>query len=191
MRGARIRTTGIVMCLLAAPACGSSGTDEGQSDVDFLLEIAKSSTSQYTDVLDAIKDGYGVSVNCVESAGAGSMGLHYTKHDLYLQPPILTQPATLLYAPGEGGKPQLGGIEYTSAIYKDGVPYVSDTPPTPPYSPSEPPVLFPGHPFNGPMQGHAPRDPWHYDQHVWIYIPNPNGMFAPLNPNVHCPPATP
>jgi len=26
----------------------------------------------------------------------------------------------------------------------------------------------------------------HYDRHVWIYRDNPNGVFAPFNPNVSC-----
>jgi hypothetical protein len=26
----------------------------------------------------------------------------------------------------------------------------------------------------------------HYDRHVWLYRENPNGMFAPFNPNVSC-----
>lgn len=28
--------------------------------------------------------------------------------------------------------------------------------------------------------------PWHYDLHVWIWTPNPNGDFAPFNPRVMC-----
>jgi hypothetical protein len=26
----------------------------------------------------------------------------------------------------------------------------------------------------------------HYDRHVWLYRDNPNGLFAPFNPNVSC-----
>jgi hypothetical protein len=28
----------------------------------------------------------------------------------------------------------------------------------------------------------------HYDRHVWLYRPNPNGVFAQFNPNVSCKP---
>jgi len=28
----------------------------------------------------------------------------------------------------------------------------------------------------------------HYDRHVWLYRDNPNGVFAPFNPNVSCKP---
>ena len=27
----------------------------------------------------------------------------------------------------------------------------------------------------------------HYDRHVWVFRDNPNGVFAPFNPNVTCP----
>jgi hypothetical protein len=26
----------------------------------------------------------------------------------------------------------------------------------------------------------------HYDQHIWLYRDNPNGMYAQFNPNVSC-----
>jgi hypothetical protein len=30
--------------------------------------------------------------------------------------------------------------------------------------------------------------PIHYDLHVWLFKPNPAGVFASWNPRVHCPP---
>lgn len=49
------------------------------------------------------------------------------------------------------------------------------------------PVLF-GRTFDGPMAGHGPGMPWHYDLHVWIWAHNPSGTFAQFNPapNVTC-----
>ena len=47
------------------------------------------------------------------------------------------------------------------------------------------PSLF-GRPFDGPMAGHFPGQPIHYDLHVWLWERNPNGMFAFPNPNVDC-----
>jgi hypothetical protein len=47
-------------------------------------------------------------------------------------------------------------------------------------------VLF-GRPFDGPMLGHEPGMPPHYDLHVWVWQANPEGIFAPFNPNVTCP----
>jgi hypothetical protein len=42
-------------------------------------------------------------------------------------------------------------------------------------------------PFDGPMLGHNPKMPIHYDLHVWVYRDNPAGMFAMWNPLVRCP----
>jgi hypothetical protein len=42
-------------------------------------------------------------------------------------------------------------------------------------------------PFDGPMLGHNPQMPIHYDLHVWLYRHNPAGMFAAWNPLVRCP----
>jgi hypothetical protein len=47
------------------------------------------------------------------------------------------------------------------------------------------PVLF-GRVFDGPMPGHAPGMPWHYDLHVWVWKHNPGGIFAQFNPTVSC-----
>jgi hypothetical protein len=40
------------------------------------------------------------------------------------------------------------------------------------------------------MPGHQPGMPIHYDLHVWLWMDNPSGMFAPWNPRVRCPTAT-
>jgi hypothetical protein len=47
------------------------------------------------------------------------------------------------------------------------------------------PTLF-GQPFDGPMPGHYPGQPVHYDLHVWVFAHNPNGMFSTWNPAEHC-----
>lgn len=46
-----------------------------------------------------------------------------------------------------------------------------------------------GQPFDGPMAGHHPLMPeelGHWDLHVWLFKPNPLGVFSPTNPNVTC-----
>lgn len=49
------------------------------------------------------------------------------------------------------------------------------------------PFLF-GQAFQGPMPGHNPTMPVHYDLHVWLYEDNPSGTFAQFNPAVSCSP---
>ena len=39
---------------------------------------------------------------------------------------------------------------------------------------------------NGPMAGHNPQMPWHYDLHAWVIENNPAGMFSQWNPSISC-----
>ena len=48
------------------------------------------------------------------------------------------------------------------------------------------PTLF-GQPFDGPMAGHEPGMPAHFDLHVWLYEKNPTGELSAWNPRVTCP----
>jgi hypothetical protein len=50
------------------------------------------------------------------------------------------------------------------------------------------PSLF-GEPFDGPMEGHQPGQPVHYDLHARVWKHNPAGELAQFNPEVGCPPA--
>jgi hypothetical protein len=43
------------------------------------------------------------------------------------------------------------------------------------WSGEEPPSIF-GQNFEGPMDGHAPGEPAHYDKHVWLWQANPKGF---------------
>jgi hypothetical protein len=49
-----------------------------------------------------------------------------------------------------------------------------------------PPPAVLGQTFDGPMEGHAPGMPWHYDVHVWVAEANPSGVFAQFNPAISC-----
>jgi len=83
------------------------------------------------------------------------------------------KPAILLYEP-VGDKLELVGVEWF-------IPLATGI--------KERPQIF-GRPFDGPMEGHEPLLPralHHYDLHVWIFKPNPRGLFAVTNPTVKCP----
>lgn len=80
-----------------------------------------------------------------------------------------SRPEILLYAPRANGRLELVGIEYF-------VPAASVT---------TTPTLF-GRTFGGPMAGHNPSMPVHYELHAWLWAANPAGLFAPFNPNVSC-----
>ena len=124
-------------------------------------------TKKYLDVDSAVADGYSSTVECVESP-LGAMGIHYIKPSLFDCQINELEPEMLLYIPTEDG-PKLIGVEYfiPSAC-------VDSTP-----------MLF-GHEMDGPMPGHGPGQPEHYDLHVWLWEPNPSGIFEEFNPNLSC-----
>jgi hypothetical protein len=108
--------------------------------------------------------------------GAGGMGFHYVNPALVMTPAVeAKRPEILLYAPKPNGRLELIGVEYFKVDADQNLDTDGDRP-----------SLF-GRPFDGPMAGHAPGMPIHYDLHVWFWQPNPSGLFAPWNPSVVCP----
>ena len=139
------------------------------------LDSAKSATKRYRDVNVALRDGYLASSHCEELAGVGAMGFHYYNPELGSNPQIdPLHPEFLLYTPTASGGRRLVGIEYMRADGDQDRSTDSDRP------------RFFGHKFNGPMFGHFPGQPIHYDLHVWLFLENPDGVFARYNPNAHC-----
>jgi hypothetical protein len=139
------------------------------------LAAAKRATAEYVDVAEALADGYAQDGPCVDDP-LGAMGFHYT-NPAYLNDGLhdVTKPDQLLYAPSTSGRGlKLVGVEY----HQDDADQDLNTAP-------DRPTLF-DLPFDGPMPGHAPGAPVHYDLHVWIWQTNPSGMFAQWNPTVPC-----
>jgi hypothetical protein len=119
--------------------------------------------------------GYVLASPCVESP-AGGMGYHYENAALMADDRVeIFRPEVLLFAPNPtSGNVELVGIEYWKRDADQNVNTDGDRP-----------SLF-GRPFNGPMAGHSPVMPVHYDLHVWLFRHNPSGLFADWNPKVSC-----
>ncbi len=132
-----------------------------------LLAEARQATAKYQNVNSAIADGYFSTVECVESP-FGTMGIHYVNPALMDRVVDETQPEILLYAPTKNGF-RLVGVEYF----------------IPAACVSSAPELF-GEDMDGPMSGHGPGQPEHYDLHVWLWQANPNGIFEEWHPNINC-----
>jgi hypothetical protein len=99
------------------------------------------------------------------------MGVHFVNVTIQ-GPPDPMKPNVLIYEP-VGKEMKLVAVEWL-------VPLTPDT--------KERPSLF-GEPFMGPMEGHEPLIPKeyvHYDLHMWLFKPNPLGLFSPTNPDVNC-----
>jgi hypothetical protein len=153
--------------LLAAPA-SSHPTDD--------VRRARAATTQFRDVEVAKAAGYTAAATCAEDPKYGGMGIHYTNQALVADGVLdVTKPEVLVYQPTRAGKLRLGAVEYFQADADQDLATDADRP-----------SLF-DLPFDGPMLGHEPGMPIHYDLHVWLYRHNPAGMFAMWNPRVHCP----
>lgn len=85
-----------------------------------------------------------------------------------------TLPEILVYQRNARGKLRLGAVEYLAADADQDLQTDGDRP-----------TLI-GHSFDGPMPGHEPGMPVHYDLHAWVYTHNPAGELTPWNPNVTC-----
>ena len=142
------------------------------------LTLARQASARYHDVQTAIADGFVPTQTCTDQPGVGGMGYHYS-NPANIRDGVLdvTKPEMLLYVP-TGHGPRLAGVEFFKADADQNLATDDDRP-----------TLF-GVDFNGPMPGHQPGMPIHYDLHVWLWMDNPSGMFAPWNPRVTCPTAT-
>ncbi len=125
------------------------------------LDAVRTATARYQSVENAKADGYVAGAPC-DATPQGGMGFHYPR------PPLMAdaqldplKPEILLYAPAPGGGLTLVGVEYWKADADQNLETDDDRP-----------TLF-GREFDGPMRGHVPGMPIHYDLHVWIGKRNP------------------
>ena len=160
--------------------------DECPADCQRQLTAARAATAQYHNESKALEDGFISTYECVSVPGLGAMGVHYINPlrmmDTSVDP---SQPETLLYVRQNDNKMRLVGLEYYAPVLSNGAPWFGDEHNPPPVIDNPAPVLF-GQTFDGPMPGHAPGQPWHYDLHVWAWRDNPRGLFFPFNPKLSC-----
>ncbi len=159
----------VVAATMALGGVASASSDNSDLAVKEGLAQVRLATAKYQDESKALADGYVRTDHCIEVPGLGGMGYHYADIDNILDGKLNPRkPELLLYAPSEDGGRKLVAVEYM--VPDVGQPH---------------PRLF-GQKFDGPMPGHEPGMPDHYDLHVWTWEANPNGIFAQFNPNVRC-----
>jgi hypothetical protein len=178
---------------IAELATESAGQVSG--DDQSALAAVRGATAAFHDVGKAVAAGYGSPVggHCDQMA-MGAMGVHTPNPALMQNQALVPEsPEILLYLPTGGGNYRLVGVEYfQTLLLRDtttGVvaPWFSAGPWPSQYVVVNPaPSLF-GQTFQGPMAGHVPGMPWHYDLHVWAWAPNPSGLFEQWNPSISCP----
>jgi hypothetical protein len=127
----------------------------------------RQSLIRYHDVNAALAAGYVRSGECYEGKG-----VHFVNYDLIFGSVAANDayaPEVLMYVPDDAGNFRLVAAEYAQVEV------------------GQPAPSLLGQRLDGPMPGHTPSEPTHYDVHVWMFQYNPAGFFAGLNPNVKCP----
>ncbi len=139
------------------------------------LERLRLVTAAYHNEALARASGFEAEEMCVESP-QGGMGYHYANEQRIRDDAIhADKPELLLYGPAAGNERALVAVEYWKADRDQDTSTDGDRP-----------RLF-GRRFDGPMPGHFPGQPVHYELHVWLWKKNPDGLFAPFNPRSKCP----
>lgn len=192
----RVRNTAVVLLLaVAAYATASQPREAFARDGSVPTErpdlaAVRQATVRYRDVANAVADGFISDGRCIGHPGLGAMGVHYIQPrragmvmkdgrvhgtDRALDP---MEPEVLVYAPQKDGSLELAAVEWYASKEAWGE--------------GEAPNIF-GVPFD--LMQDDPNTPDdeaheftpHYDQHVWLFLDNPKGLFAQWNPNVVCP----
>jgi hypothetical protein len=165
----------LILAVVLGSSAGLSPARAQSSDAGLPSEWSnvRKTLEKYQDVVVALRDGYFSGVLCIKDDTGAGMGIHFVNRALMGPVADPMRPQILLYEP-VGDKFELVGAEWfiPLATGVNGVP-----------------SLF-GQPFDGPMEGHPPTQPaslHHYDLHVWLFKPNPAGLFKPFNVNLKCP----
>jgi len=161
----------IAVSSLLAIAGSAVATAAGQGSI----AAVRAATEKYHSLAVAEADGYGVFYECTdENSGLGAMGQHFVKGSLVGDPAIdALTPEVVIYEPKPDGTYRLVGVEY--------VVFQADWDATH----SAPPSLF-GRTFKLVPAGNRYTLPAFYQLHLWLWKPNPSGMFSDWNPKVSC-----
>ncbi|MFD5278569.1 hypothetical protein ACFWIX_13530 [Pseudarthrobacter sp. NPDC058362] len=143
----------------------SGASAAGQRD----LAQVRQATAQYHDVDAAIAAGYVPVGDCVPG-----MGYHYVNFSQFGHMDPLVPDAFTYASDGAGGL-QLVAAEWFKVDADQSLATDDDRP-----------TMF-GKAFDGPMPGHEPGMPVHYDLHAYLWQGNPDGVLATFNWNVTCP----
>ncbi len=144
------------------------------------LAALRNATAAFHDLAAAEAAGYTVEVadlagiTCIaDPGGAGTMGIHFLNPSLLDNTVNATSPQLVIYAPGPDGQLKLVAVEYLAFQAAWDAANAS------------PPALF-GQTFHLVPAGNRYGLPAFYELHVWVWQPNPSGMFYEWNPRVSC-----
>lgn len=192
------RRSGSVLLVSALFLAGGCQKAQGEPTLEEVRSIAE----KYRDVRVAKAEGYTTDNKCVTAemlghpAVMGAMGLHYVRRDLLGLPPQppppgsglvsgtgthtdFRQPAMLVYEPQPDGSLQLVAVE--NLVFASA--WKAKSKGAPNFHGREYPLLK-DNPATSLDEAHGWQP--HYEQHLWVFRDNPNGVYSPFNPAVTC-----
>ena len=151
-------------CILGAAAILFAGTIVAiADDANPLVDAVRAANDRFQDVSVAIAEGYSP-IPCASGIDGGAMGVHYVNSDLIADEVIdLARPEAVMYS--ADGSMTLLAVEYIT---------------------TKGPAELQGHLFSFTSEPNRYGLPAFYELHVWAWMPNPNGAFADMNPDVSC-----
>ena len=165
----------LALATLAACADGAAPTAPERStelaardaatsaDAAAALATLRRVTARYHDLDAALDDDFVLLHECESIEGEGPVGIVYFSPERTMDGVVdVTRPDALIYEPSGNGKPTLVGVEFA-------VPNLG-----------QPAPQFLGATFQN------ETDIGVYALHVWVWRPNPAGMFAETNSRVSC-----
>lgn len=124
------------------------------------LAALRQATARFHSTTQAAAAGYLATDQCVPG-----MGFHWVNPSLVDAVYDPRQPEVMLYATAPDGRLELVAVEYIVVDAGQARP------------------AFAGHAFD---VGGTPVPVPHWSQHVWLYEPNPDGVFSAYSPAVAC-----
>jgi hypothetical protein len=190
----KLTSSAMALALALSPTAKSA---DAQPD----LAAVRAATARFQDVRQALAEGYMRDPGnmCItsgmmgQSAKSGAMGIHFFRPDLLgiTAPPNprvygdgthtdFRKPAILIYEPQADGSLQLVAVE--NLVFRWAWAQAGHSKPPSFHGVSY--ELMEDDPRTKADEAHM-FEP-HYDLHLWVFRDNPNGQFAPFNPNVSC-----
>ena len=143
------------------------------------LDDVRNATAKYHDINVAIADGYGPFYVCTDKEGVGAMGQHYVNGALVdpVNSPGIDplKPEALVYEPRPDGSLKLVAAEYVTFQDAYHQAFGANATPT---------VL--GTNLIAVGAGNRYGLPPFFERHVWLWSPNPLGIFDDWNSRVSC-----
>ncbi len=194
--GTILKVSTLRLALLMSVVLPTVSSAQGPSELNQELAQARAATAKYHDTDMAFEDGFGPLLGRCHGDSEGAVGISYINIPRFQAPEInALEPEFLNYIPTGDGNLRLVSVAYANRVlFRDTRP-----PDTPGYRAGTFPwtmLVIPPHLeiVNGPFTVFGQQANGPFFEGRWIYLitahlwaPNPNGMFADLNPLLRCP----